>query len=199
MPWKSWKSESRIDWGVDLGDGKYLDNERIQLGAILRIADALEKLCELLDPVKRANLERKAAEEIEENKLRAERIKNRALWPTLKNHECKAIMKKARERFAPAKPTQDEKKAYAWFYTCIESWLLGDVAYQEKASRSPTPEEVAAFQSRLAMAMTPDFDCRPFLNDLTPKQRGRIAAILDRLDSGAVTQPKESHNEGHKH
>jgi hypothetical protein len=39
---KNWKDESRKDWATKLADGETLSTEKIQLGAILRIADATE-------------------------------------------------------------------------------------------------------------------------------------------------------------
>lgn len=47
MPWKSYRKESRTDWGRDL-DG-HLDRESLQFGAILRIADAVEKMAQSYD------------------------------------------------------------------------------------------------------------------------------------------------------
>jgi hypothetical protein len=42
MPFQSYKEESRRNWGKKLNDGEALDTGLIQLGAILRIADATE-------------------------------------------------------------------------------------------------------------------------------------------------------------
>jgi len=39
---KNYKSESRIDWGAYVEDGETINRDQIQLGAILRIADASE-------------------------------------------------------------------------------------------------------------------------------------------------------------
>lgn len=41
---KNWKEQSRIDWGQDLGEHEFPGREAIQLGAILRIADAMEAM-----------------------------------------------------------------------------------------------------------------------------------------------------------
>jgi len=42
MPWKSYRKESKTDWGRNV-EGNIGQNQ-IQLGAILRIADALETI-----------------------------------------------------------------------------------------------------------------------------------------------------------
>lgn len=39
---RSWKKESRTDWGTLLEDNESLPDEKLKLGAILRIADATE-------------------------------------------------------------------------------------------------------------------------------------------------------------
>lgn len=41
---KEWKQESRINWGIDIEEKEFIGREAIQLGAILRIADATEKM-----------------------------------------------------------------------------------------------------------------------------------------------------------
>lgn len=55
MAIKDYRDESRKNWGYDDQDGRAgsLSDEKIQLGAILRIADATEKMC-----VDRVKLER---------------------------------------------------------------------------------------------------------------------------------------------
>jgi hypothetical protein len=40
----SYREESRKDWGATLADDERLDTEQIQLGALLRIADAVEPM-----------------------------------------------------------------------------------------------------------------------------------------------------------
>ena len=40
----SWREESRKDWGTTLEDHDILSREHLQTGAILRIADAVEKM-----------------------------------------------------------------------------------------------------------------------------------------------------------
>ena len=42
MPFKSYREESRANWGRTLCDEQHPSNEEVQLGAILRIADAAE-------------------------------------------------------------------------------------------------------------------------------------------------------------
>lgn len=44
MPFKSYKEESKNNWGVNLCDKQQISKEHIQLGAVLRIADACEKM-----------------------------------------------------------------------------------------------------------------------------------------------------------
>ena len=44
MPFKNYRDESRAGWGVELAEGKTIDQEQIKLGAVLRIADAMEKM-----------------------------------------------------------------------------------------------------------------------------------------------------------
>lgn len=41
---KNWKEQSRIDWGNDMEESLFPGREAIQLGAILRIADAMEAM-----------------------------------------------------------------------------------------------------------------------------------------------------------
>jgi hypothetical protein len=41
---KRYREESRSNWGAELEEGTELDREQIQLGAILRIADATEAM-----------------------------------------------------------------------------------------------------------------------------------------------------------
>lgn len=58
MPFKKFKEASRNDsWGVTLSDNDNLTIDQIQLGAILRIADASEAMAKnnnnLLDDVRR--------------------------------------------------------------------------------------------------------------------------------------------------
>lgn len=43
MTHRSFKDESRKNWGIS--DNSELDRDQIQLGAILRIADATERMC----------------------------------------------------------------------------------------------------------------------------------------------------------
>lgn len=45
METKDYRQESRKNWGRKVGPGETFDNSDIQLGAILRIADATEKMC----------------------------------------------------------------------------------------------------------------------------------------------------------
>ena len=44
MPFKSYRKESKIDWGRDLQTNENICQEQILLGAVLRIADAMEKI-----------------------------------------------------------------------------------------------------------------------------------------------------------
>lgn len=44
MPFKSYKKESRADWGDEKKENGPLRRDQIKLGAILRIADSLEKM-----------------------------------------------------------------------------------------------------------------------------------------------------------
>lgn len=44
MPHKSFRQESRSDYGVTASENYNLTNEQLQLGALLRIADASEKM-----------------------------------------------------------------------------------------------------------------------------------------------------------
>lgn len=45
MAFRKFKEESRKEWGQAIPDNDNISNELIQLGAILRIADATEKMC----------------------------------------------------------------------------------------------------------------------------------------------------------
>lgn len=45
MAWKSYKDESRVDWGT----GNIMTIEQINTGALLRIADAVEKMAQNYD------------------------------------------------------------------------------------------------------------------------------------------------------
>lgn len=42
MTFKRYKEGSRADWGAEIPDGQILTRDQIELGAILRIADASE-------------------------------------------------------------------------------------------------------------------------------------------------------------
>jgi hypothetical protein len=44
MPFKRYKEESRRNWGETVSEGEELCRDQIKLGAILRIADSLEKM-----------------------------------------------------------------------------------------------------------------------------------------------------------
>jgi hypothetical protein len=44
MPFKSYKEESRKNWGEDIPDNNTFCIDQIRVGAILRIADSLEKM-----------------------------------------------------------------------------------------------------------------------------------------------------------
>lgn len=44
MPFKSYRKESHQNYGVDISDAASLTHEQIQLGAVLRIADAVEQV-----------------------------------------------------------------------------------------------------------------------------------------------------------
>lgn len=44
MPRFSFKEESRKDWGINLGENEPISTANLQFGAILRIADSLEKM-----------------------------------------------------------------------------------------------------------------------------------------------------------
>jgi hypothetical protein len=41
---KSYKKESRSDWGSTVDENVVLDRDQLKLGAVLRIADSLEKM-----------------------------------------------------------------------------------------------------------------------------------------------------------
>lgn len=43
---KSYRKESRCDYGRTIPDGTFLTDEQLKLGATLRIADAVEKIAE---------------------------------------------------------------------------------------------------------------------------------------------------------
>ena len=43
MPFKSYRKESRTDWGAETDQN--ISREQIELGALLRIADATELMC----------------------------------------------------------------------------------------------------------------------------------------------------------
>lgn len=43
---KNFRDESRVNWGRELSDGEKMTRGDIQHGAILRIADAIEKMAE---------------------------------------------------------------------------------------------------------------------------------------------------------
>lgn len=42
MPHKSYRQESKSDWGVSVSDNYKMNDEQLKLGALLRIADATE-------------------------------------------------------------------------------------------------------------------------------------------------------------
>jgi len=42
MPFKSYREQSKTDWGINLPEQTPLDVDQIQIGALLRIADATE-------------------------------------------------------------------------------------------------------------------------------------------------------------
>lgn len=44
MPIKSFKEQSKHDWGRDLKEGQTLDTEELQLGCLQRIADGVETI-----------------------------------------------------------------------------------------------------------------------------------------------------------
>lgn len=52
MAFKNYREESRKDWGTE--SAGVLDREQIKLGAILRIADAVEKMAEEYSAIIRA-------------------------------------------------------------------------------------------------------------------------------------------------
>lgn len=41
---KSYREQSKINWGLELPEGEQIPTDKIQLGAILRIADATEAM-----------------------------------------------------------------------------------------------------------------------------------------------------------
>lgn len=41
---KDWKEQSRINWGLDMEENEFPGREAVQLGAVLRIADATEAM-----------------------------------------------------------------------------------------------------------------------------------------------------------
>lgn len=42
MPHKSYRQESKADWGVNTSENYIMNDEQLKLGALLRIADATE-------------------------------------------------------------------------------------------------------------------------------------------------------------
>lgn len=46
MPHKSFRIESKSDYGVTVSENYQLNNEQLQTGALLRIADATEKMAQ---------------------------------------------------------------------------------------------------------------------------------------------------------
>jgi hypothetical protein len=49
MAFKPYREASKTNWGAELKEGEKLDRSQIQLGAVLRIADAVEKMAENYD------------------------------------------------------------------------------------------------------------------------------------------------------
>ncbi|MFH1739000.1 MAG: hypothetical protein ABIH23_08325 [bacterium] len=61
--WHSWKEQSKRDWGQQVLDEEALPDEQIKIGAILRIADALEKMSEpYLQLLRRLEIKQKSGE-----------------------------------------------------------------------------------------------------------------------------------------
>lgn len=75
MTHKSYRDESRKNWGTNA----LLDREQIQLGAILRIADATEKMCRDREELERKYQNMRASRDRYQEALEAERRKNAAL------------------------------------------------------------------------------------------------------------------------
>ena len=75
MTLRKYKDESRKNWGTDGRVGL----EEIQLGAILRIADAAEKMCRDREELERKYQNMRAGRDRYREYLEAERRKNAAL------------------------------------------------------------------------------------------------------------------------
>lgn len=94
MPFKSYKSESRVDWGTNIPNDQQITAEKIQLGAILRIADAVELMTKRYQDLIDSRNWFQRRTEMAENELKTERKKNAALRGYIRKLKEKEAEKK---------------------------------------------------------------------------------------------------------
>lgn len=87
MATKSLREQSRIDWGHDID--KAITLEQINTGALLRIADAVEKMAQSYDNLIRDRDWQKRQRERAESDLATERRRTAALRGVLKKRAAK--------------------------------------------------------------------------------------------------------------
>lgn len=159
----------------------------IRTGALLRIADALERLAALSDP---ADLQRRAdalaarrADEERHKKAAAHADKWAAFEP-----DRRTLRLKINAFFRPAKPTVKERGAMTAACYAIAQYLSGDDLCPGRTvwERDPTPEEVLRIGAR--HPFDPEaFDWTSLR--LTPLMAGRLAELLKRRAEALAARP----------
>ncbi len=178
MPYKNWKQESRGEWQTNIADGGYLTNELIQLGCVQRIADALEKIAERLDPLWRKRTH-------EAIKAKEDRSRNIDAWHAiLDSDHCNVIKKWIAVYFRPFKPTKEEKAAIDKCTWRIYRWMQGPGFYGpgKFGEFPPTPERKDEVRARRDSFDPATFDWTAI--ELTPLMRGRLDGLLERMKAG---------------
>lgn len=184
MAWRNWKHESRGDWGRDVPDGQGLSREELTVGSLQRIADALERIADLLDPAKRSEAHKAARE-------KAARDADRDLWRqwcdiVTSDQGERMVVRPTKKFFGQAKPDVAEKRAIERVaFLARRHFDAGPPAGYEFRS-PPTEEEKAAIRKAIAEFNPATFDWAGFVATVTMSDllRSRFLAVLGRMPGG---------------
>lgn len=94
MAWHSWKEDSRVNWGNDREENASPGREPLGIGCLQRIADALERIADCLDPRTKRKIEERADQERQEE---LDREPRKEWWKEAFNPATDLLRDKLRE------------------------------------------------------------------------------------------------------
>lgn len=172
MEWKSWTAESRLNYGNKCNENGPTC-EALQVGCLMRIAKSLERIEQLLDPVKRKEIRAKATAADDRERF----------WDAWRNilpdRAWEVTGKAVRRYFYRLKLAPKEKVTVDRIDNAVYAWIRGDDFWDHAKVRMPTEAEKEATIGRFRSFDPETFDWSQL--ELSRLQADRLADFLKRL------------------